>query len=144
MIKLFLGYGEHMRRKKLKGKYTDIKVSSLKKFISKNKLKLITISSFLVVLGAILLINSPKENIFKSSYKKLLANNGIYTEEIKSIDITSDDYDEPGPFKVTKKAEWIDYGKAKLTITADSIIKKKRSSVKSPSKYSALRIVAKG
>ena len=119
-----------MRRKKLKGKYTDIKVSSLKKFISKNKLKLITISSFLVVLGTILLINSPKDNIFKSSYKKLLANNGIYTEEIKSIDITSDDYDEPGSFKVTKKAEWTDYGKAKLTITADSIIKEKNNNKK--------------
>ena len=119
-----------MRRKKLKGKYTDIKVSSLNKFIKNNKLKLITISSFLVVLGTILLINSPKDNIFKSSYKKLLANNGIYTEEIKSIDITSDDYDEPGSFKVTKKAEWTDYGKAKLTITTDSIIKEKNNNKK--------------
>ena len=119
-----------MRRKKLKGKYTDIKVSSLSKFIKNNKLKLITISSFLVVLGTILLINSPKDNVFKSSYKKLLANNGIYTEEIKSIEITTDDYDEPGSFKITKSAEWTDYGKAKLTITADSIIKEKNNNKK--------------
>ncbi len=104
-------------RKHIKGKYYQDKKRNI------NYKKISVVSAFVLVLSSILLINSPKDNIFKSSYKKLLANNGIYTEEIKSIDITSDDYDEPGSFKVTKKAEWTDYGKAKLTITADSIIK---------------------
>ena len=104
-------------RKHIKGKYYQEKKRNI------NYKKISIISAFVLILSSIVLINSPKDNIFKSSYKKLLANNGIYTEEIKSIDITSDDYDEPGSFKVTKKAEWTDNGKAKLTITADSIIK---------------------
>ena len=46
-----------------------------------------------------------------------------YTQEIKSIEIQSNDYDNPGSWHIDKSAEWTGFGKARVTFDVNSIIK---------------------
>ena len=41
--------------------------------------------------------------------------------EVKSVEIQSEDYDEPGSWHITKSAEWVDSGKARVTFDVNSI-----------------------
>ena len=43
--------------------------------------------------------------------------------EVKSVEIQSEDYNEPGSLHITKSAEWIDADKAKVTFDLDSVMK---------------------
>jgi hypothetical protein len=46
-----------------------------------------------------------------------------YTQEIKSVEIESDDYDNPGSWHIDKSAEWIDTNKARVTFEVNSVLK---------------------
>lgn len=65
-----------------------------------------------------------KTNILSVTVKSLLETVGVYTSEIKSIEITSSNYNASGSWKVTKSAEWTGYEKARVTFDVDSVIRK--------------------
>ena len=44
-------------------------------------------------------------------------------QEIKSIEIQSEDYPNPGSWHITKSAEWTEFGKAKVTFDVDTVTK---------------------
>ena len=46
-----------------------------------------------------------------------------YTEEIKSVEIQSSDYNQPGSWHIDKSAEWTGFGKARVTFEVNSIAK---------------------
>ena len=50
-----------------------------------------------------------------------------YTQEIKSVEIESEDYDDPGSFHIDKSAEWIRIGKERIKFDVNNIIKTKES-----------------
>ena len=39
-----------------------------------------------------------------------------YTQEIRSVEIQSNDYDNPGSWYIDKSAEWTGFGKARVTL----------------------------
>ena len=41
--------------------------------------------------------------------------------EVKSVEIQSEDYDEPGSWHITKSAEWVDSGKARVTFDVNRV-----------------------
>ena len=43
--------------------------------------------------------------------------------EIKTIEINSDNYNNPGSFRIEKKVDWIDKGKAEITYTVNTVEK---------------------
>lgn len=65
-----------------------------------------------------------KTNILSVTVKSLLETVGVYTSEIKSIEITSSNYNASGSWKVTKSAEWTGYEKARVTFDVTSISQK--------------------
>ena len=46
-----------------------------------------------------------------------------YTEEIKSVEIESNDYNNPGSWHIDKSAEWTGFGKVRVTFDVNSVIK---------------------
>ena len=46
-----------------------------------------------------------------------------YTEEVKSVEIQSEDYDEPGSWHIDKSAEWTEFGKARVKFDVNSVLK---------------------
>ena len=46
-----------------------------------------------------------------------------YTQEIKRVEIESEDYDNPGSWHIDKSAEWIGSNKARVTFDVSSVIK---------------------
>ena len=46
-----------------------------------------------------------------------------YTEEIKSVEIQSNDYNQPGSWHIDKSAEWTGFGKARVTFDVNSVVK---------------------
>ena len=46
-----------------------------------------------------------------------------YTEEIRSVEIQSNDYNQPGSWHIDKSAEWTSLGKARVTFDVNSVIK---------------------
>ena len=51
-------------------------------------------------------------------------------QEIKSVEIQSDNYNDPGSWHIDKSAEWISYDKARVTFDIDSILKSKEGRYK--------------
>ena len=46
-----------------------------------------------------------------------------YTEEIRSVEIESNDYNNPGSWHIDKSAEWTGFGKARVTFDVNPILK---------------------
>jgi uncharacterized repeat protein (TIGR02543 family) len=46
-----------------------------------------------------------------------------YTQEIKSVEIQSNDYNNPGSWHIDKSAEWTGLGKARVTFDVNSVMK---------------------
>ena len=44
-------------------------------------------------------------------------------QEVKSVEIQSEDYNEPGSWHIDKSAEWTDFGKARVTFDVNSVMK---------------------
>ena len=57
------------------------------------------------------------------SISKILTRLGIYTEEIPTTEIVSNDYDNPGSWKIEKSAKWTGKGKAQITFNLSSVAK---------------------
>ena len=74
---------------------------------------------FLFIFG-IMCITEPKTKLITKTINKLL---GVYTEEVKSIEIESSDYDNPGSWHIDKSAKWTGTNKAQVTFDVNSIIK---------------------
>ncbi len=53
-----------------------------------------------------------------------------YTEEIKSVEIQSVDYPNPGSWHIDKSAEWTGFGKARVTFDLNSVINVKEGQYK--------------
>ena len=65
----------------------------------------------------------PGKNIIKTGARKFLDSLGIYTQEIKRVEIQSDDYNNPGSWHIDKSAKWIGLHKAQVTFDVNSIMK---------------------
>jgi len=73
----------------------------------------------------VILYGVTDKNYISIIEQKILALAGIYTEEIKSVEIASDGWssNEDGSWHITKSAEWIITTTAKVTFNVDSFIK---------------------
>ena len=94
----------------------------------KNKPKAVAtifVVAFLVVLSLVLINSHGKNLISDLKSKNFLAGAGIYTKEVPSIEIKSDDFDnnKSGSYKVTKSAKWTSDKKARITFNIDSVLK---------------------
>ena len=92
-------------------------------FIKQNRLKITLgiVSVFTIILLILCII--PENNIVKTMGRNFLEGLGIYTEEIKSVHIESDDFDDAGEWRIEKSAKWIGSDTAELTIKLNSVIK---------------------
>ena len=100
------------------------KFVKLKNIIFQNKSRaFLTCLSFLALFLTIFSLLT-KTNILSVTVKSLLETVGVYTSEIKSIEITSSNYNASGSWKVTKSAEWTGYEKARITFDINSIVRK--------------------
>ena len=54
-------------------------------------------------------ITEPKTKLITKTINKLL---GVYTEEVKSVEIQSSDYDDQGSWHIDKSAKWTGTNKA--------------------------------
>ncbi len=94
-----------------------------KKFRRSNKLKLTCfILSFLFIFLFTLSLFTGK-NIALVGVKKVLNSVGIYTEEISSVDISSNNYDNEGSWKINKGAKWTSSNTAEVVFDVNSIRK---------------------
>ena len=85
---------------------------------------------FGLVIAFLLLINTgisymSGTNIIKSGIRKVLDGLGVYTEEIKKVEIETSDYStqEGGAWHIDKSADWTGLNKAKITFDLETIIK---------------------
>ncbi len=76
-----------------------------------------------LVLSIFTLLIVPGQNIIKTGTKKFLDSLGIYTQEIKNVEIQSDNYNNPGSWHIDKSAEWIGLNKAQVTFDVNSVMK---------------------
>ncbi len=93
----------------------------LPKIKSKKKFAIGTFTVLIISIFTLLII--PGQNIIKTSARKFLDSLGIYTQEIKSVEIQSDDYNNPGSWHIDKSAKWIGLNKAQVIFDINSIIK---------------------
>ncbi len=110
-----LDFEEEKKAPKLRLKIPRIKVKNRKTFA------IGTIAVLVLSIFTLLII--PGQNIVKTGVKKFLDSVGIYTEEIKSVEIQSDDYNSPGSWHIDKSAEWIGLNKAQVTFDVNTIAK---------------------
>ena len=89
----------------------------------KNKTKFIStcFASLAVFIILLSLING--NNIVSISAKKILNRLGTYTEEVKKVEIMSDDYDNGGSWHIDKSAKWTGSNTAQVTFDVNSVIK---------------------
>ena len=103
--------------------FNKIKNIRLPKFIKNNELKIIVGLISIITIILLVLCVTPGNNIVKTLGRNFLEGLGIYTEEIKKVEIESNDYDNPGSWRITKSAKWISTDTAELTIKLNSILK---------------------
>ena len=48
-----------------------------------------------------------------------------YTQEIKSVEIESDDYDDPGSFHIDKSAKWVSFSEAEVNFDLETVYKER-------------------
>lgn len=81
------------------------------------------VSGFLIIVFIILISAKNGTNVIAMSTKKLLSGVGIYTEEIKNVEIKSTDYNSPGSWHIDKSAKWTSTNTAQVTFDVNSIMK---------------------
>ncbi len=92
-----------------------------KKFILKS---LLLVFIFMLFISSIYSVKTPiNENVLISGTRKVLASVGIYTEEIKNVEIESDDFknQEGGAWHIDKSADWIGLNKAQIKFEVDTV-----------------------
>lgn len=65
----------------------------------------------------------PGQNIIKTGAKRFLDSLGIYTQEIKNVEIQSNDYNNPGSWYIDKSTKWVGLNKAQVTFDVNSVMK---------------------
>ena len=85
------------------------------------KLFLLALLGIAILLSVTLFSNDI--NVMFARFKNFLSDVGLFTEEVKSIEIVSDNYDEPGSYKLTKSAEWTSNNTARITMDLEPILK---------------------
>ena len=96
----------------------------LKKKIRRcNKLKLVSFTLSLIIIFLFILSLFTGKNIVLVGVKKVLNGVGIYTEEISNVDITSNNYDDEGSWKINKSAKWTSSTTAEVAFDVNSIRK---------------------
>ena len=98
-------------------------ISKIKNTISKLSSIHIRILVFSFILLFVLIFSIGKTNILKSTISKFLNGLGIYTEEVKKVEIQSNDYDNPASWHIDKSAKWTGTNKAQVTFDVNSIMK---------------------
>ena len=117
-----LDFEEENTTPKLRLKLPKIKVKNKQKFA------IGTIAVLIVSIFTLLII--PGSNIIKTSARKFLDSLGIYTQEIKNVEIQSDNYDNPGSWHIDKSAEWVGLNKAQVTFDVNSVAKTSNNNYK--------------
>ncbi len=114
-----------------RNKEMKIELPRLKEKKCKNENTKVVIKRLVLVLVSILFVftlyslcTPSSENVLISGARKILASIGIYTEEVKSIEIKSDGYDrqEAGSWNIKKTVDWIGSNTAKITFDVDTIV----------------------
>ena len=95
-------------------------INIIKKKIISNQKNMAYISMTLLVI-IILSISANTTNI-KTSFKKCLNGLGIYTEEVKSIELQSISYNNPGSWHIEKSARWTSKNSIEIEIDLDSVL----------------------
>ena len=92
--------------------------------LKKRKREVLLIALLLVIAIPLVFVTSSGgvENAL-IRFKRFLSDVGLFTEEVKSIEMISDNYDEPGSYKLTKSALWTSSSTAKITIDLETILK---------------------
>ena len=96
----------------------------------KNKIKFATTCVAILAVFILVLSITTGTNVLSVSAKKFLSSLGIYTEEVKKVEIQSDDYDNPGSWHIDKSAGWTELGKAKIRFDLNTIAKTKEDRYK--------------
>ena len=94
---------------------------------NKIRVSILCMACFLFVIFGIYFATGT--NVFHVVTKMVMNGLGVYTEEIPSISIESDDYDQAGSYHIEKSAKWIDTDRARVTFDVDSVIKQEGSSM---------------
>lgn len=71
----------------------------------RNKKRLVITTATILIMSIVTLLIIPGQNIIKTSAIKFLDSLGIYTQEIKSVEIKSDDYNNPGSWHIDKSTK---------------------------------------
>ncbi len=89
----------------------------------RNKKRLAITTAAVLIISTFTLLIIPGQNIVKTGIKRFLDSLGIYTQEIKSVEIQSDNYNNPGSWHIDKSAKWIGLHKAQVTFDVNSVMK---------------------
>ena len=89
----------------------------------RNKKRLVITPATILIISIVTLLIIPGQNIIKTSAIKFLDSLGIYTQEIKNVEIQSDDYNNPGSWHIDKSAKWVGINKAQVTFDVNSVMK---------------------
>ena len=89
----------------------------------KNKVKFASACFGTLVIFILALSLITGKNIVSISAKKFLNGLGIYTEEVKKVEIQSNDYDSQGSWHIDKSAKWTGTNTAQVTFDVNSIMK---------------------
>ena len=93
------------------------------KITIKNKFKFATTCVGTLAILILILSAATGTNVMKVSAKKFLQGLGIYTEEVKIVEIESNDYDNQGSWHIDKSAKWTGSNTAQVTFDVNSIMK---------------------
>ena len=93
------------------------------KITIKNKFKFATTCVGTLAILILILSAATGTNVMKVSAKKFLEGLGIYTEEVKIVEIESNDYDNQESWHIDKSAKWTGSNTAQVTFDVNSIMK---------------------
>lgn len=118
------------RNKKVNFNTRELKYK-LKKYYDKRWKKVFLILIGILILNSFIFLFSGK-NLVEKGIKNVLYRVGVYTEEIRSVKVSSNDYenDIDGGISITKNSRWIDQNTAQVDIILESKIKEREGSKK--------------
>ncbi len=112
-----------MLKEKYQINFNDLKYK-IKKLTNKTWKKVLMITITLIFLNTVIFFMTGK-NIIENSIRAILYQAGIYTEEVKEVNIDSTDWwsQEEGSWRLKKSADWIEKNKAQITLDLTTNIK---------------------
>ena len=92
------------------------------KFVIKSKFKFATTLVGSLAVLILILSATTGTNVLKVGAQKFLNGLGIYTEEVKKVEIKSNDYDTPGSWHIDKSAIWTGTNTAQVMFDVNSVM----------------------